>query len=197
MTGTLGFFGLVAATVSAPARAAEAVLAFRSPRDVLWLSVVAVAALWVMAQWLFFAAFDLTGALSLPLPGTLFVILASLMTILVFVFYFTGTAFGGRGTFPGAMVMVSWCFFVLLLAWPFVMVVRSVPDPWQRFVDIALVGAALRTLIHFLNRLHRFESTLKSAVVLFAAIGGLAVGFGLILAALGLTIQLEAFDVRR
>lgn len=151
----------------------------------MWLSVMGVAGLWVLAVWAF--GLPRLGGVEF-LPGMLFVAFASLMVILVFLFYFTGQAFGGAGTFPGSMAMIAWVFFLGLMIWPLMTVI----GPWVVALWCAVMAHAM---LHFINHLNRFDDLLKAGIVLLAVLGGLVVAGGLTGLALGLTFRFEVMHV--
>ena len=170
-----------------PAGVARILNALRLNRGILWSGFLAVVCISVIVLELSLMSVELPNREVLfPLsPFGQAAVLAVLLTLLIFAIYFTGQMLGGKGRFPGALLLVSWWQVMAVTTQLLVMaLVLVVPGLAGLVVTLAYVYM-LVSLLHFINVLHGFDNLFMALATVVIAFLGAAVGLAILLAIIG------------
>lgn len=184
-----GLLRLIGQSFSDPSTAAHTLYARRYDRGTLWSLMVLVTALSVVMLGI---SNTITGvpeelkdvALQIT-PFAYALILGSTLVLLVFGVYFIGQIFGGKGHFPETLMCIIWLQVLSLALQVVQLVAILIAPPLVGVVSLIGLGLVLYSLGHFINVLHGFDSLLKSFGTFALAIFGMAFGFAMILAMVG------------
>lgn len=199
MAGTMTrglFLELLRLTLTRPREAGERVIAMALPVRALWLALALASVLLSLA---------VTALLQLAPkpPGAQGQIIAlspayhsplifalvqwGQAVITVFVFYWIGRVFGGRGRMADMLAVTVWLQLVTLVMACGLFVLGLVLPALGAMVMLAALIWGLWVTASLIAAAHRFESTFTGALVFLAAIVALALGMMLFAGLLGLT----------
>ena len=187
------------ATFRDPRAAARRLIGLQLDSGMLWQAFLLVAVLSVMTNLVFqmlLGTVDAPPDPRLPAllqdPILLGYIQACLLVLAIFAVHWVGRLCGGTGPFEGAIIIVTWLQFVLLVL-SFAQVIAAFALP-PLVEIIALVGPILGfwLLSQFVCALHGFESGwtvfVGTIVAMFGLVFALAIGLTLISVLFGLEI---------
>jgi len=175
-----------------PQGAARRLIALDPPMEARWLALLLVSVLAVLETRLALlgmSADDYGGVFGIvanPWLGVPAQAL-SLLTIAVAITWM-GRLFGGRGTFPDALLLVAWLEFLLTLAQAVQMVVMIALPPLGALVALGVMGAFLWLMAQFIATLHGFRSLLKVFLGMGVGFASIVVFLALLFAALGIVV---------
>ncbi len=175
-----------------PQGAARRLIALDPPMEARWLALLLVSVLAVLETRLALlgmSADDYGGVFGIvanPWLGVPAQAL-SLLTIAVAIAWM-GRLFGGRGTFPDALLLVAWLEFLLTLAQAVQMVVMIALPPLGALVALGVMGAFLWLMAQFIAALHGFRSLLKVFLGMGVGFASIVVFLALLFAALGIVV---------
>ncbi len=175
-----------------PQGAARRLIALDPPMEARWLALLLVSVLAVLETRLALlgmSADDYGGVFGIvanPWLGVPAQAL-SLLTIAVAIAWM-GRLFGGRGTFPDALLLVAWLEFLLTLAQAVQMVVMIALPPLGALVALGVMGAFLWLMAQFIATLHGFRSLLKVFLGMGVGFASIVVFLALLFAALGIVV---------
>jgi len=186
-------FGMALQTVPEPRKVARDLLAWQNaPHALLWqvLALLLVGSTWlkVLGSMLFPVDPAMAGPL-LSDPIMMGIAEASSSILTVFILYWMGRAFGGTGSFGGAIIVVSWMQFVLLIVELGVLFFSVFAPGFAVLLWVMGLIMTFWILSHFTAELHGFGSagmvfvgilmTLMGLVVLMTIVLSL-IGFGMV-----------------
>ena len=176
-------------TLRNPAAAAEPVMAFHLPRDVLWLALLLVAVL----NTIVYMVTNILVPTQSPLPGAfqspvvfLFIVAGGLV-LTVHALYWTGRALGGTGELGDILVLMIWLQALRVALQVITLVMLLLAPVLAAFVVMAAALWGIWILVHFINTAHHLNSVPRAAGVLVAAMLGLALGLSFFLSLIGAT----------
>ena len=174
-------------TLRDPAGAARLIVQQRMPHEVGWMGLAAVISLTVVALHVSNMVLGTTPQqMGLGLrPFFDFIFLGAMTVVLVFVLYFAGRAMGGKGTFGGTLLLMTWFQAVVLVLVVIQLIATFIAPAFGGIVALVAIGLQLYCLVHFLNELHGFNSLSKAAALFFIALIGIAFGLALIVTLIG------------
>ncbi len=182
--------GMALQTIPEPRKVAREVLALRLPRPVLWqafaLFAVLSTGLGVSATILFPPEPELAGTL-LADPLRLGAIEASSLVLTVFLIYWMGRSFGGRGSFEQALLTVIWLQFVAFLLQLAVLAAALISPAMAFLLNYLAVAVSFWILSHFIAEMHGFSSTGLVFAMILVTILGVAIAVGIVLAVIGVS----------
>lgn len=158
-------FGMVLQTVPEPRKVARDVLSWQNaPHRVLWqaLALLLVASTWLKVLGGILFPVDPTAAG--PLLGSPLLMgmtEASSSVITVFVIYWLGRALGGKGSLGGAILVVAWLQFVLLIIELGVLFFSVIAPGFALLLWVMGLVMTFWILSHFIAELHGFSSAGK------------------------------------
>ncbi|MBN2905270.1 MAG: YIP1 family protein [Rhodobacteraceae bacterium] len=179
-------------SVRDPRDGARRVLALALPEGALWQGLVLVVVLSVMLTQL--------GEILVPLPvdPLLPVFLANplltgviqggLLVVMIYAIHFLGRAFGGTGTFAGALALAVWLQFIMVCLQVVQTVFLIVLPPVAGMIGVFGLGLFFYLLSHFVAVLHGFPSPLRTFVAIIAAMIGILFGISILMSVLGFTL---------
>jgi hypothetical protein len=178
---------LVGQSVRDPAAIAGRIVQLRWPHSIGWMGLGLVTVLTVMAisveRMVPGRPEMLSGIGGNPFVDTMF--LGAMTVVFIFVLYYAGLAMGGKGTFGGTLLIMTWFQTIVL----FLVIVQLFAVIFVPFLAtlVSLVGFGLQLwcLLHFLNVLHGFDSLGKAFGLFALAIIGFVLGLTFILLMVG------------
>ncbi|WP_372603714.1 Yip1 family protein [Actibacterium sp.] len=155
---------LVVETVKSPRTAAERILALDLPRTALWQMLALEIILSLMLT-------QLAGAITpggteafMPIdmsnPIIAVVFIGAMTVFLVLLVHRIGLLFGGQGTFEGALRLVVWQQWVVLLLQAAQLLSLVLVPPLAWLIGLGSYGLTLWLLTNFIAALHGFRSRL-------------------------------------
>ncbi|MEL6207705.1 MAG: Yip1 family protein [Pseudomonadota bacterium] len=189
---------LIRQTFADPPGAARRLLGLHLPTDTLWQALLLVAVLSALAvQVPALMMIDQTDeAAELPpilmaSPLVMGLIQVGVLVIMVFAVHWVGRAFGGTGAFEGALTLVTWLQFVLIV----LQILQSVLGLFAPLVAgllfLASLGIFFWLLTHFVMVLHGFPSAGMVFVGIIVSMLGMMFGLSVLLSILGVTLNGE------
>ncbi|MCL4189260.1 MAG: YIP1 family protein [Rhodobacteraceae bacterium] len=182
------FSELLRATLADPRDGARRVLALRLPVSTRWQALAVVVALSVLFSQLtvrLFGAEDaLAGLGASPLAAA--AILGGLTVAMAGAIHAVGRAFGGRGRFEDALILVVWLHavgFVLQLAQ---LAILLILPPLAQLVVLAGIALLFWLLTGFVAELHGFVSRVQVFVMILVTLLALSFALALVLGMLGI-----------
>lgn len=183
------WLALVGRTLVDPRGAAEALLALRFNRGILWSLLVLVSILSVLVFKASLAVLpaQVSPQLAQSSPFALTIVLGAGLTMMVFAFYLTGQMLGGKGRFPGALLLMIW-WQVMAMAIQIVQTLGLVLMPLiGGLISILGLGYLLYCLAVFVDAMHGFGNLFKALMTIVIASFGLLLGMSVILTLIGVT----------
>ena len=120
-------------------------------------------------------------------PFALTIVLGAGLTMMVFAFYLTGQMLGGKGRFPGALLLMIW-WQVMAMAIQIVQTLGLVLMPLiGGLISILGLGYLLYCLAVFVDAMHGFGNLFKALMTIVIASFGLLLGMSVILTLIGVT----------
>ncbi len=181
-------FGMALQTIPEPRKVAREVLALRLPRAVLWqvfaLFVVLSTGIGIIATILYPPDPIYADAL-LADPIRLGIIEGCSLVIAIFAIYWVGQAFGGTGRFDQAILSVIWLQFVAVIVQAAVVVLALFAAGLAMMLNVSGVVISFWIITHFVTEMHGFRSAGLVFVSILLTIMGLALGFAIIMALIG------------
>ena len=161
--------GMALQTIPEPRKVARDVLGLHFSRAVLWqafaLFAVLGAGMNIAAGMLFPPDPEMVGSL-LADPVRMSLIQTASLVMTVFAIYWMGRAFGGTGTFPQAILTVTWMQYVAVMVQVVVLVLALFAPSMAVLLSVLSVGLSFWILSHFITEMHGF----RSAGLVFASI---------------------------
>ncbi len=180
--------GMALQTIPEPRKVAREILSLGFPRGVLWqafaLFAVLSTGLGVAATILFPTPPELAGTLMAD-PLRVGMIETSGLVLTVFLIYWEGRAFGGRGRFEQALLTVIWLQYISVMIQLAVLVLALFAPGLAVLLNIFGVGVSFWILSHFIAEMHGFRSAGLVFAMIVLNILGLAVAMGILLAMIG------------
>ncbi len=187
----IDFKALALLTLRDPRAAAQQIIGFNFPRDVLWtgLALVALANTVIIVLLLAMSPPNIALPSYFDAPLAMFVLLAGTSVVYIHAIYWTGVAIGGKGSLLDVLALVVWLLVlrvaaqlavvILTLAAPMLALLLSlVVSVWGFWIMLNFIAEAL----HLTTLFHAF------AVLVIGAIG-LVLGLGFLLTLIGLSAQ--------
>lgn len=188
---------LVKQTLSSPKDAADQLIALRRgvSSEALWSAVVLAAVLNTLVISL--------GMQLLPpspeqvalmprvffRPGLLAIFAAGAIVLMVFVLHWAGRMMGGKGDLRDMLAVVTWLQIIQVGLQLVVLIVGVLAVQLASFVNMVAFIWGVWILISFVDRVHGFESVMKSLAVLVTGIVLLLVGLTVFVFLLGIVTQ--------
>jgi hypothetical protein len=195
-----GMLRLLALTLRAPGQAAELLLSLNLSRAVLWQALALVTVVSVLLVALSPGPMPEAGPVAGPEGLTLSplayaAILGASLVMLVFALHFTGGAMGGVGSFPGALILVTWLEVVAAAIRVVQTLALTLSPVLGGLVSLVGLGLLFWTLVNFVNVLHGFQSLGRAVLTLLLAVVGISLGVAFILTLIGAGLPGGPFDV--
>ncbi len=183
---------LAALTVRSPREGAAEVLRVAPDRSALWLafSLMVVASLMMGEVVSMLVPPVEAGPLMDQSPIVLGLLQGALLFVTVFAITYFGRLCGGTGAFDGALALVTWLQFVLLLVQLVQLGLLLVAPLVAAMISILAVGLFFWLLVNFIAVLHDFASTGMVFVMTIVCFLGILFALSLILTILGLSPEL-------
>jgi len=163
-------------TLRSPREGAAVLLRDMPPRAALWLI------LWLVVVFLVMAGE--ASKLVIEGPPMAFAATVALQAVpaiaMVFLVYHVGRAFGGGGSFDGALILVSWLQFIFVIVQAAQILLAVIMPPAAVLVAMLSIGLFFWLLVNFVAELHGFVSLAR----VFFGILGVLVPLSLVLAML-------------
>jgi hypothetical protein len=181
------FIDLVGRTFRDPAGIAAEIVKLRLPHTVGWMALglvtIATVILIAIERMIPNRPEMVTGLGGNPFFDT--VMFGALTVVFIFVLYYAGLAMGGKGTFGGTLLIMTWFQAIVLVLVAVQMLALLLFPSIVTLVSLLGFGLQLWCLVHFLNVLHDFNSLGKAAGLFALSIIGFAFGLGFILLMVG------------
>lgn len=183
---------LLRRSLSEPDSVARDLVALDLRRDVLWTALALVAVLNVLLMALLQIVSPVPDALEqqgiVLSPFTYTILVGAFLVVFVFSIQSVGRLLGGQGSFSATLVLMIW-FQALSLALEVVQVFLVLISPAIGGIfGIVSLGVLLWCMVNFIKVLHGFENKGKAIGTLVLALISTAVGAGLILSIVGVSI---------
>lgn len=158
-------------TIRAPQEAAQAVLAFNLPRNVLWLGLALVITLSTLlaSAVLLMVPMPEAGA-GVPMPIVMGLVQAVFLVLVSLGIAVIGARFGGKGDFDGALALMVWLQAVFLVVQAFQIVAIAIGlSVLADIVSLASIPLFFWLMAQFVTVLHGFSSVWKTfwAIIMF------------------------------
>lgn len=181
------YLNLVGQTFRDPAGVAGEIVKLRLPHAIGWMAlglVTVVTVIIISLERLIPGRPEmLTDLGGNPFLDVLF--LGAMTVVFIFVLYYAGLAMGGKGTFGGTLLIMTWFqAIVLVLVAVQMLAVLLVPNV-ATLISLVGFGLQLWCLMHFLNVLHDFNSLGKAFGLFALSIIGFVFGLSFILLMVG------------
>lgn len=189
MTQTTNWAELAILSIRDPKAAAQMIVSWQLPRDVLWTALACVAAI----NTIMFSLSDMLSPSQTPLPAILhspfafFVIVAGGLVVTVNAIYWTARMLGAKGDLGDMLALMIWLQALRAVAQAAVLVLMLVAPALAALLVFATAVLALWLLLNFISVGMRIESIGKSALVLIASSIAVVVGLSLLLSMIGLS----------
>lgn len=188
---------LVKQTLSAPKEAADQLIALRRgvSSEALWSAVVLAAVLnaLVISLGMHLLPPSPEQAALMPgiffRPGLLAVFAGGAIVLMVFVLHWAGRMMGGKGDLRDMLAVITWLQIIQVGLQLVVLIVGVLAIQLASFVNMVAFIWGLWILIGFVDRVHGFESAMKSLAVLVTGIVLLLVGLAVFVALFGAVAQ--------
>ena len=189
MTTPATFPQLGLLTLRDPTAAAAIILRWNLPKEALWTAVGLVSVIVTILSTLSNMLFPVPAPLNVLAanPFIYFLIAAGGFVATVYAVFWTGRFLGGQGRVEELMVLFLW-LQALRAAAQAVVLVLLIVAPFLASFFVLFVGlATIWIFVHFINAGLRFESLVKSVVVLILGAILLIVGLSILLSMLGVS----------
>ena len=199
MTLTMNqIFAMVMRTVRNPREGASEVLSLGIGREAAWLSVglVVILSLILAEITLFIGSLsgDPADMLSIsPIVGGL--LQFSVLIATAGVAYLVGRAMGGTGSFPEALLLMTWLQFIMVCVQIIQILALLMIPPLGGIVFIAGLILFLWLLTNFVAELHGFRSLAQVFVMILVTAFAVAFFLSLALTLFGVTVPIETGSV--
>lgn len=180
-------FALAWLSVTDPRAAARQLMGFGFSRTVLWSGL----ALTVLCNAIVFSLGNLITPPAGPMPGFMaspFVFAAFLfsgLVVTIFGLHWTGRMFGGSGTLPDIIVLMSWLQVLRLMVQIAMLVLIPILPGLAALAMLATALIGLWIIVHFVDEAHGFGNLFKSFGVILFAIIAVAIGLSIMLTLIG------------
>lgn len=182
------FSDLLRTTLADPREGARRVIALHLPQAARWQALFAVVALSVLFSHLTASLFGAEDALAgfggNPLVAA--AVLAGFSVGMAAAIHAVGRAFGGRGRFADALILVAWLHAVGFALQVAQLVVMLVMPPLAQLVVIAVIALLFWLLTGFVAELHGFRSRAQVFMMILLALFILSFALAFVLASLGI-----------
>ena len=187
---------LVLETIRNPKAGADAILARRIERGVLWQLLALVTVLSVLAAQITVVLLgpgsgELMGGPLLNSPLLATVIQAALLLALVYATFAIGRAFGGHGTFDDVLALVIWLQFILLVIQMIQTFALMVFPVLGILIALASIVLFIWLLVNFVAHVHGFQSLPHVLVGILVSAFAIIFLFTLLLAMLGIAVPVS------
>ena len=195
MTLTMNqIFAMVMRTVRNPREGASEVLSLGIGREATWLSVGLVVILsLILAELTLFIANvggDPSTMLTIsPIVGGLLQV--SVLVATAGIAYLVGRTMGGTGSFPEALLLMSWLQFIMVCVQVVQILALLLIPPLSGIILIASVVLFLWLLTSFVAELHGFRSLAQVFVMILVTAFVVAFFLSLALTLFGVTVPIE------
>lgn len=182
------FSDLLKATLADPREGARRVIALGLPPAARWQALVAVVAVSVLLSHLtarLFGAEDALAGIGAG-PFASAAVLAGFSVVMAGAIHAVGHAFGGRGRFADALILVVWLHAVGFALQVAQLLVMLIVPPLAQLIVIAGIALLFWLLTGFVTELHGFRSRAPVFMVILFALFLLSLALAFILAALGI-----------
>ena len=199
MTLTMNqIFAMVMRTVRNPREGASEVLSLGIGREAAWLSVglVVILSLILAEITLFIGSLsgDPADMLSIsPIVGGF--LQFSVLIATAGVAYLVGRAMGGTGSFPEALLLMTWLQFIMVCVQIIQILALLMIPPLGGIVFIAGLILFLWLLTNFVAELHGFRSLAQVFVMILVTAFAVAFFLSLALTLFGVTVPIETGSV--
>ncbi len=178
---------LIGQSLRDPANMADQITRLRVPHSVGWMMLALVTILTVMlvtAERMIPGRPEMLSNLGgSPFVDALF--MGSMTVVFIFVLYYAGLAMGGKGSFGGTLLVMTWfqtiVLFLVVIQFFAVLIAPAVAT----LVSLVGFGLQIWCLMHFLNVLHGFDSLGKAFGLFAVSIIGFVFGLSFILLLVG------------
>ena len=186
------FIKLAQDTLREPHSAAEQIIGWNFPRDVLWTALALVAAINTFLVLLLVK----TSASDMPLPGyfdsplSLFVLLTGMMVVYVHAMYWVGSAIlGGQGALMDVLALVVWFQVLRAVAQLGIIVLTLAIPAMGMMLSLVVAGWGFWIFLNFIKVAMQLSYIGHALLVLIVAAIGLVIGLGILLVVVGLFAQ--------
>lgn len=188
---TVALIPLAQETLQHPTRAAQQIMGWDLPRDVLWTALALVA---VLNTFLVLLVLQLSPpAFAMPSyftrPLALYLLIAGVMVIFVHAMYWAGLAMGGRGKLDHMLALMIWFQVLRAVAQLAVVVLTLALPALGMLLSLAVAVWGFWIFLNFIAAAMHLPSVGRALVVLILSALGLVAGVGLITALIGLVAQ--------
>jgi len=173
-------------TIQSPRTAAQKIMGLNLSRDVLWTTLVLVAAINAIIY-----TFSLLMSDTSVLPALLrnplmfFAIITGLQILSVHAFYWTGRAIGGEGELGELLTLLVWLQALQAVAQAITFVLMLLSPGIAQIVSLLESVLALWITVNFITEGLRLPSLLHAVGVLVLAAVGIAFGLAILAAFIG------------
>lgn len=149
---------LLRETLADPQAAARRLIADNPPMEARWLGLAVVVVLSVLIGQASFLAMGAGEAgLAIGVGGSA-VLHGGVLLVVVWAAYKVGQTFGGTGSFPDAVLLISWLQFMMVVLQFIQLLTLFILPPLSGLIGLLAVAAFLWVLTNFVAVLHGFES---------------------------------------
>ncbi|MDO5619924.1 MAG: Yip1 family protein [Paracoccus sp. (in: a-proteobacteria)] len=173
-----------------PARAVQALLSLHLPMAARWMALALVVSLSALLAWgasmLFPVRVDtgMNDAVAQPLmaAGAQFAVLSLAALLMAGV----GRSFGGTGTFPDALLLMTWIQFVLLVIQTAQVLLMLLFPMIASLMWLVAAGILVWLMVQFTKALHGFDSAAKVALGMIMTFMAAGMVMAVLLSSLGI-----------
>ncbi|MDO5631940.1 MAG: Yip1 family protein [Paracoccus sp. (in: a-proteobacteria)] len=173
-----------------PARAVQALRSLNLPMPARWMALALVVSLSALLTWgasmLFPVSVDtgMNDAVAQPLmvAGVQFAVLS----LAAFLMAAVGRSFGGTGTFPDALLLMTWIEFILLVVQTAQVVLMLLFPIIASLMWLVAAGIFVWLMVQFTKALHGFDSAAKVALGMIMTFLAAGMVMAVVLSSLGL-----------
>lgn len=179
-------------TVQAPREGARAVINMNLPITVGALALILMAVISAVLAALMYAAFPIAPAETAPQIAALEQIMANPVQLALvqgailsggaFLMYRVGKGFGGKGSFPDAVMLLAWLEFILLLLQMAQAVTMVFSPPMSQAIGVLGFVIFLWLLANFTAELHSFSSVFATFLGIVGSVIALSFAAAVIIA---------------
>lgn len=174
-------------TIQSPRSAAQKIMALNLSRDVLWSSLVLVAAInsIIYSFSLFLGDTSMLPAL-FSNPLLFFMIVTGVLILMVHGFYWTGRAIGGQGDLGDLLALMVWLQALRAVAQAVMFVLLLVAPVLGQLFSLIVGVLGLWITVNFITEALRLPSVMHAVGVLVLAAVGIAFGLVILAGLIGL-----------
>ncbi len=179
-------------TLFNPREGAVAVLNFAPPREALWLMLALVIVISTLLGEVVALVVGISadapasGPMMTTSPTILGLLQGGFLFVMIHAIHRIGRAFGGRGQFEEAMLLVIWLQFMFILIQLVQVAALVVLPGLAAIITIAALGLFFWLLTNFIAVLHGFTSLGMVFAMTLVSLVGIIFAMSLVLALLGL-----------